>query len=427
MASEAALVICLLLVFLVAGLPIAVSLGLSGALGLWLLDFPPLIVIQRLSAGTESFVLLAIPFFILSGAIMESGGMSRRLVNFADSLVGFLPGGLANANIGASMVFGGISGSSVADTSAVGSVMIPQMERQGYSQVFSASVTAAASPIGMIIPPSIPMIVWSFISGQSLNELFLGGIVPGLLIGVVLMAISTVLCLMHGFQAEFGRFSLRRLASGAKDGLLALGAPVIIIGGIVSGVFTPTEASVAACVYAMVLGLLVYKEIKWSDLPRIGWETMLFTIRIMFIISVAGFFGWLLIFQTIPQQVIAELTALGTSLNVVMAIFIFILLILGCFMEGIAVIVITVPVFMPIVAQYGIDPVQFGVVMILCSMIGLLTPPVGMCLYTMSSISGVPIGELSRELMPYIIGITLVTLICAYCPGLVLWVPRMFS
>ena len=243
----------------------------------------------------------------------------------------------------------------------------------------------------------------------------------------LVMAVSVYFISKKRAYPRQQRAALKEVWTSFKQAFLPLMAPVIIIGGIVSGFFTPTEASVAACVYAMVLGLLVYKEIKWSDLPRIGWETMLFTIRIMFIISVAGFFGWLLIFQTIPQQVIAELTALGTSANVVMAIFIFILLILGCFMEGIAVIVITVPVFMPIVAQYGIDPVQFGVVMILCSMIGLLTPPVGMCLYTMSSISGVPIGELSRELMPYIIGITLVTLICAYCPGLVLWVPRMFS
>jgi tripartite ATP-independent transporter DctM subunit len=203
--------------------------------------------------------------------------------------------------------------------------------------------------------------------------------------------------------------TLNEVWTSFKSAFLPLMAPVIIIGGIVSGFFTPTEASVTACVYAMILGLGVYKEIKWSDLPRIGWETMQFTIRIMFIISVAGFFGWLLIYQTIPQQVITELSSLGTSANMVMAIFIVILLILGCFMEGIAVLVITIPVFMPIVAQYGIDPVQFGVVMILCSMIGLLTPPVGMCLYTMSSISGVPIGELSWELMPYIIGITLVS------------------
>ena len=253
MITAICLAIALLLALLVIGAPIAVSLGLASVLGLWLLDFPLLIVIQRMVAGTESFALLAIPFFILSGAIMESGGLSERLINFVDASVGYLPGGLANANIAASVVFGGISGSSVADTSAVGAIMIPQMEKQGYSQLYSAAVTASSSPIGMIIPPSIPMIVWSFVSGQSLNELFLAGIVPGVLIGVVLMGISTVICIRKGFQPRFGRFSLNRLVRGTRDGLLALGAPAIIIGGILTGLFTPTEASVISIFYALLV------------------------------------------------------------------------------------------------------------------------------------------------------------------------------
>jgi tripartite ATP-independent transporter DctM subunit len=300
------------------------------------------------------------------------------------------------------------------------------MPERGFDKKFTAAITGAAATIGPVIPPSIPFVIYGSLAGVSIGQLFMAGFLPGFMMAFVMAIAVYVVSRMRGYPRQ-ERATLREILSSFKQAFLPLMAPVIIIGGIVSGFFTPTEASVVACIYALILGIFVYKEIKWSDLPRIGWETMLFTIRIMFIISVAGFFSWLLIYQKIPQAVITELTSLGTSANVVMAIFIFVLLVLGCFMEGIAVLVITIPVFMPIVAQYGIDPVQFGVVMILCSMIGLLTPPVGMCLYTMSSISGVPIGELSWELMPYIIGITIVTIVCAYSPGLVLWIPRMFG
>ncbi len=421
MASEAALVICLLLVFLVVGLPIAVSLGLSGALGLWLLDFPPLIVIQRLSAGTESFVLLAIPFFILSGAIMESGGMSRRLVNFADSLVGFLPGGLANANIGASMVFGGISGSSVADTSAVGSVMIPQMERQGYSQVFSASVTAAASPIGMIIPPSIPMIVWSFISGQSLNELFLGGIVPGLLIGVVLMAISTVLCLMHGFQAEFGRFSLHRLAAGVKDGLLALGAPVIIIGGIVSGKFTPTEASVVAVFYALFVTMGVYRELSWRQLPAILVSSGKMSASIMFVVACATVFSFFLTVVGLPQIAGKLFQEFATTPTAFMLSAGALLFVCGMFLDTTTTILMIGPILYPLIGGYGIDPLAATMVFLIVLAVGLVTPPVGLCLFVVATLVPVRVMDVARGCVPYVIGMLLVAVVIWFFPGLVTW------
>ena len=417
-----------LILFMALGVNVAASMGITAMLFFIGLDETQnlTMVAQRMYSSTTGFTLLAIPFFIMAGNLMNMGGVTTRIFRFASTLVGHTWGGLAQVVIVAALIMSGMCGAAVAEAAGLGMLAMKAMPERGFDKKFTAAITGAAATIGLVIPPSIPFVIYGSLAGVSIGQLFMAGFLPGFMMALV-MAVSVYFISKKRAYPRQPKASGKEILASFKQAFLPLMAPVIIIGGIVSGVFTPTEASVAACVYALVLGLVVYKEIKWSDLPRIGWETMLFTIRIMFIISVAGFFGWLLIFQTIPQQVIAELSALGTSANVVMAIFIFILLILGCFMEGIAVIVITVPVFMPIVAQYGINPVQFGVVMILCSMIGLLTPPVGMCLYTMSSISGVPIGELSWELMPYIVGITLVTLICAYSPGLVLWLPRLFS
>ena len=416
-----------LVFFMFLGVPVAASMGVTAIAFFLGLDEPRnlTMVAQRMYSSTTGFTLLAIPFFIMAGNLMNMGGVTTRIFRFASSLVGHFWGGLAQVVIVAAVIMSGMCGAAVAEAAGLGMLAMKAMPEQGFDNKFTAAITGAAATIGPVIPPSIPFVIYGSITGVSIGQLFLAGFLPGFMMALV-MGIAVYFISRHRGYPRQPKASFAEILVSFKDAFLALMAPVIIIGGIVSGVFTPTEASVVACIYALILGLFVYREIKFSDLPRIGWETSLYTIRIMFIISVAGFFGWLLIHQTIPQQVISELTSLGTSANVVMGIIIFILLILGCFMEGIAVLVITIPVFMPIISQYGIDPVQFGVVMILCSMIGLLTPPVGMCLYTMSSISGVPCGELSWELLPYVIGITLVTLICAYSPDLVLWIPHMF-
>lgn len=417
-----------LVFFMFVGVPVAASMGVTSMLFFVALDgvHNLTMVAQRMYSATTGFTLLAIPFFIMAGNLMNMGGVTTRIFRFAASMVGHVWGGLAQVVIVAAVIMSGMCGAAVAEAAGLGMLAMKAMPDRGFDRKFTAAITGAAATIGPVIPPSIPFVIYGSITGVSIGQLFLAGFVPGFMMAAAMGIAVYFISKKRGYPRQ-ERASLGEIAASFKDALLALLAPVIIIGGIVSGVFTPTEASVVACVYALILGVFVYKEIKLSDLPRIGWETTLFTIRIMFIISVAGFFGWLLIHQTIPQQVIAELTALGTSADVVMAIIIFILLILGCFMEGIAILVITIPVFMPIVYQYHIDPIQFGVVNILCSMIGLLTPPVGMCLYTMSSISNIDIWELSKELSPYIIGITLVTLICAYSPGLVLWLPNMFK
>ncbi len=417
-----------LVFFMFVGVPVAMSMGVTSGLFFIALDgFQNMtMVAQRMYSATTGFTLLAIPFFIAAGNLMNMGGVTTRIFRFASALVGHIWGGLGQVVIVAAVIMSGMCGAAVAEAAGLGMLAMKAMPERGFDRKFTAAITGAAATIGPVIPPSIPFVIYGSITGVSIGQLFLAGFLPGFMMALAMGIAVYVTSKKRGYPRQEPA-SLREILVSFKEAFLALMCPVIIIGGIVSGVFTPTEASVVACVYALFLGICVYGEIKVSDLPRIGWETVLITVRIMFIISVAGFFGWLLIHQTIPQQVIAELTALGTSSNVVMAIFIFILIILGCFMEGIAILVITVPVFMPIVYQYHIDPVQFGVVNILCSMLGLLTPPVGMCLYTMSSISNISIWELSRELLPYIIGITLVTIICAYSPGLVLWIPNMFK
>ena len=408
------------------GLPIAVSMGLTAILTFLALGEPGLLsmVPQRMYAGTTGFPLLAIPFFILAGNLMNTGGMTQRIFRFAQCLVGHIKGGLGHVNVVGSMIFAGMSGSAVADAAGLGMVEIQAMLKAGYDRRFSAAVTAASSTIGPIIPPSIPFVIFGSMTGTSVGRLFLGGFLPGLVMGLALMITVYIVAEQRGYPRE-RRATLRELLDSSLDGAAALGAPIIIIGGILAGIFTPTEAAVVACIYALILGLVVYREIGLADLPRILWETLEHTIRVMFIISAASLFGWLLIQQRIPTMIVEGLMALTGQRWVLLLIINGILLILGCFMEGIAIMLLTIPVFMPLVATVGVDPVHFGVMMTLNLMIGLLTPPVGMCLYAVSSISQVPLWPLARELWPYIAALLVSLALITYIPGLVLWIPNL--
>ena len=426
MLTLAIFAVLVLLMFL--GIPVALSMALTAMLffvGLGEMQNLTMVA-QRMYSSTTGFTLLAIPFFIMAGNLMNTGGVTTRIFRFASAMCGHLWGGLAQVVIFAAVIMSGMTGAAVAEAAGLGMLSMKALPERGFGRAFTAAITGAAATIGPVIPPSIPFVIYGTLTGVSVAQLFVAGFVPGIMMAVA-MGIAVYFISKARNYPRQPRASLKEVAASFADSILAILTPVIIIGGILSGVFTPTEASVVACVYALILGMFVYKEVKLTDLPRILWETVLNTIRIMYIISVAGFFGWFLIYQRIPEQVITELSALSSNPNVIMAIFIFVLLVLGCFMEGIAILVITIPVFLPIITQYGIDPVQFGVVMILCSMIGLLTPPVGMCLYTMSSISKIDIWTLSKELLPYEIGITVVTLICAYSPAIVLWLPNLLK
>ena len=416
----------LLFLFILAGLPIAVCMGLTAVIFFVLLGQVDTLLMlpARMYSGTTSFTLLAIPFFILAGNLMNTGGMTRRLIHFAQCLIGHIRGGLGHVTVVTNMIMAGMSGSAVADATGTGIILIPAMEAAGYTRTFGAALVGAASTIGPIIPPSIPFVIFGSITGTSVGRLFLGGFLPGVLMGLFLMITVAILAKRRRYPSG-ERATWREFWVAAFQATPAWGAPIIIIGGILGGIFTPTEAAVAASVYALVLGMFVYREITVADLRRVMWETIQSTVQVMFIISAAGIFGWLLIRQQVPTAIINGLMSLTATPWVVLLIINVILLILGCFMEAIAIMLLTIPVFMPLIDRVGIDPVHFGIVMTLNLMIGLLTPPVGMCLYAVSAIGKVPLWTLARELVPYIIALIACLFLITYVPGLVLWIPNL--
>ena len=412
--------------FIIVGVPVAISMGLTAVITFLLMGQADILTMvpQRMYASTTSFTLLAIPFFILAGNLMNTGGITERIFRFARALVGHIWGGLGQVNVIASMIFSGMSGAAVADAAGLGMIEMKAMKDNGYDWRFSAAITAASSTIGPVIPPSIPLVIYGFLTEVSVSRLFLAGVIPGVLMGLALMIAVYFVSKKRNYPRD-PQASITEIILSGKAAALPLLTPVIIVGGILSGQFTPTEASVVACIWALLLGLVIYRSIRIRDLPKIFWETLTHTIRIMFIIAAAGFFGWLLILHRIPVEVITGLTALSSNATLIMLIIIFVLLVFGCFLEGIAVLLITIPIFQKIIVHFSIDPVQFGIVMTLASMIGLLTPPVGMCLYAVSSITGLSIGELTKEMWPYLLGIFLVLLAVAFIPQVSLWLPNM--
>jgi tripartite ATP-independent transporter DctM subunit len=417
-----------LFLLITLGMPVAMALGLT-AVGFYVLqdDLNILAMLpQRMFSATTGFTLLAIPFFILAGNLMNTGGITRRIFRFADACVGHIRGGLGQVNVLASLFFSGMSGAAVADAAGLGQVELKAMRDRGYDPDFSAAITAASSTIGPVFPPSIPFVLYSSITGVSVTKLFLAGVIPGLLMAVALMIAVYIVALLHRMPRN-DHIDWREIWRSGLDSALSLFTPVIIIAGIFGGFFTPTEAGVVATAYALVLSMLVYREVKPRDLPGILWDSLVHTIRVMFVIATAGFFGWLLIHQRIPHQLVITMTGFSDNPAVIMAIIVAILLILGMFLEGIAVIVLTVPLFLPVVTQIGVDPVQFGVIMIMCSMVGLLTPPVGMVLFAVASIADMSVGRLSRALLPYLAGITLVLLMVIIFPWVSVWLPDLVT
>jgi C4-dicarboxylate transporter, DctM subunit len=420
------LIFGILVLMILLGFPIAVAMGLT-AVGFFLgLGEPRMIgaMAQRMYSAVSSFPLLAIPFFILAGNLMNTGGMTDRIFNFARTLVGHVRGGLAHVSVVASMLFAGVSGAALAEAMGLGLIEIKAMKDGGFDKTFAGAVVASSSTIGPVIPPSIPLVIYGALAEVSVGKLFLGGVIPGVLMGIGIMVVIYMLSVKRGYRAE-QRATLAQVARSGIDGILGLLAPGIIMGGILGGVFTPTEAAVAAVLYALIVGCLVYRELDLKRLGGILWDTIDQTVRVMFIISAAGMFGWLLIYIRAPQQIVEGLTALTSSPAVILLIFNVILLVLGCFMEGIAIMLLTVPIFVPVLAKFGIDPVHFGVVMTLNLMIGLLTPPVGMVLYAVSTIAGVPVVRLARELVPFMIVLGVVLILITYIPGLVTWLPTL--
>jgi C4-dicarboxylate transporter, DctM subunit len=419
------LIFAVLLVLIMINLPIAVAIALTAVVFFAGLDGTALLTMlpQRMYASTTGFTLLAIPFFILAGNLMNTGGVTGRIFRFARALIGHVSGGLGQVCVIANVIFSGMSGSAIADAAGLGQVLHKAMVDNGFRPQVSAAIVASAATIGPVIPPSIPFVLYGALTGVSVGKLFLAGFIPGILMAGAMMAAIALLARRKGYP-KAARAPLGEVGASVRAAFLPLMTPVIIIGGILSGIFTPTEAAVVATLYALFLGFL-YKDLTLGALPGIFWASIRQTVSLLFIISAAGFFGWLVIHQRIPDQIIVNLTGMSATANGIVAMIILVVLILGCFLEGNAIFIITIPIFLPIAQRFGIDLINLGVVMTLLIMIGNLTPPVGMCLFAVSSFSKVSVGALSREIWPYLAGITAVTVLIAYVPDIALFLPNL--
>lgn len=411
----------LLLVLFLINVPVAVALGLASMLVLMIQDNVPLMVIvQKMFTSTDSFTLMAVPFFILAGKLMESGGISKRLINFSSTLVGSLHGGLAMVSIVTCMFFAAISGSAAATTAAVGSILIPAMVKRGYDKSFSTAIQAAGGTIGVMIPPSVPLILFGVIAGASIGDLFIAGIMPGIFVGISLILVAYFISRKRGYGKE-EKSSLKEVASAFKSAILAILMPVIILGGIYGGIFTPTEGSVVAVVYGLIVGLLIYREIKWKDLPEIFISSAVTSSVILFIISCASIFGFLLTREQIPAQISEGMLGITTNSIMILIIINVILLIVGTFLETSAAIVIMAPILVPIASAAGMDLVHFGVIMVVNLAIGMITPPVGINLFVASNIAKIRLEHIVRAIMPFIIVLIIDVLILSFMPSISLF------
>lgn len=413
---------------MVIGVPIAYALGLSALVGALWIDLPLDAVMIQLAAGVNKFSLLAIPFFVLAGAIMAEGGMARRLVAFAGVVVGFVRGGLSLVNIVASTFFGAISGSSVADTASIGSVLIPEMERKGYPRKFATAVTCSGSVQAILIPPSHNAVIYSLAAGGtvSIAALFVAGVLPGLLMGLTLGG----LCLLIARRENYPRgevIPLKQALKIAIDALWGLMTMVIILGGILSGVFTANESASIAVVWAFCVTMFVYRDYKWSDLPRLVHRTVKTVTIVMILIGFAAAFGYLMTLMQIPLKVTAFFTGLSDNRYVILLLINVMLLLLGTLMDMAPLILILTPILLPVVTSIGIDPVHFGMIMMVNLGMGLITPPVGSVLFVGSAVAGLKIGVVARAMKPFFVALFIVLMMVTYVPWLSLWLPRVLG
>jgi tripartite ATP-independent transporter DctM subunit len=410
------------------GVPVAYALGLAAICAALWVDIPLEAVMLKISDGTDDFALLAIPFFVLAGAIMAEGGMAARLINMARIFVGFIRGGLALVNIMASTLFGCISGSSVADTSAIGSVMIPQMVKAGFPRVFATNVTICGSVQALLIPPSHNAVIYSLAAGGTISvaQLFLAGIFPGLLFGLCL--IGLVLWTSHRRGYPKGEpVALKDVPKIITDALWGLVTVFIIMGGILSGVFTPTESAAVACVYAFLVTFLVYRDYKWRDLPHLVHRVVKTVAMVMMLIGFSVAFGYMMAIMQIPAKVTQFFLSISDNKYVFLLLVNILLLLLGTFMDLAPMLLICTPIFMPVIAKFGIDPVHFGMIMILNLGIGLITPPVGPTLFVGCAIGKVTMEQVSRELWPFYGAMCMALLLVTYVPAISLWLPSVMK
>ena len=425
--TEIIVLVVTFVILLSLGVPISFSIGISSLITMLMSisNLPALTTVsERMATGIDSFALLAIPFFILAGQLMNSGGIARRLIDFAKVLVGKLPGGLAFVNIMAAMLFGAISGSAVAAASAIGGFMHPVMKKEGYDDSFSASVNITSATTGLIIPPSNILIVYSLASGGvSIAALFIAGYIPGILLGLSLMIVAGVFAVRHNYKVEL-KITFIEAVKKFLDAIPSLLLVIIVIGGIVAGYFTATEASAIAVFYALILSVFIYKEVKFKDLPKILLQSVTTTAIVMLLIGTSMAMSWVMAYENIPQNVAQALITISESKIVILIIINLLLLFVGTFMDMTPAVLIFTPIFLPVAIQLGIDPIHFGIIMVMNLSIGLCTPPVGSVLFVGCSVAGLPITRVIKPLIPFFLAMIATLLLVTYIPELSMVIPR---
>jgi len=412
-------------VLLFLKVPISFSLAISSFITTFYLKIPPMVVVQKMCDVLDNFSLMAIPFFILAGQIMAQSGIARRLVDFSNILVGKMRGGLAIVNIVASMLFGGMSGSSVADTASIGSILIPEMVKKGYDRDYSIAVTVTSSTQGLIIPPSHNAIIYAYAAGGlSIARLFLAGAIPGVLIGLFLLIPSYYIAVKRNYPVG-ERVSLKEALRITRDSILGLLTIVIIIGGVLSGVFTATESSAIAVVYAFLIAVFFYREMDFKKFMRVIWDSVKTISAVMFLIASASAFGWLLAYLKIPDAIASAVLSFSSNKYVILLMINIILLLLGMIMDMAPLILITTPIFLPIVTKVGVDPIHFGIIMLMNLGIGLCTPPVGNTLFVGCIVGKMKMEEVVKALWPFYIAMIIVLFLVTYVPFFATWLPSL--
>ncbi len=412
-------------VTMLAGIPIGFGLGIGSVVTLLVKGYSLSVVASRMFTGIDNFPIMAIPFFCIAGDLMNETGITQRLVKFADVLVGHIRGGLGHVNVVAECFFSGITGSAIADASALGSMLIPTMVEKGFDVGFSAAVVASSSVIGPIIPPSIPFVVYGLITGVSVGGLFMAGMVPGIILAIGLMIVIYIISVKRGYPANSRRATFREIVDATIKATVPLMMPIIILGGIMAGIFTATEASAVAVVYSLIIGFIVYRNLDFKKLPKILLNSSR-TMGIVFLVmATANVFNWLMATEQVPQKVAQALTSQVSNPAVLLLIINAVLLVLGCFMEGTAAMILTVPIILEIMKGSGVHPIMLGIIIVLNLMIGLITPPLGLSLYVCCSMAKISLDKISRAIWPFVIVEVVVLLLVTYVEPISMWLPRL--
>ena len=421
------ILLCSLAACLLIGVPIAYSLGISGFL-YFLIVHPELLTVlpQRLFAGMDSYAMIALPLFIVMGLFMNSGGVTTRLINFSMLFVGRFRGGLGAVNVLASMIFGGISGSSVSDTASVGAVLIPEMVKKGYTPQFSSGITVASSTMGMIIPPSVPMIIYALVSEESVGQLFMGSLIPGVLIGVLMLTITLAYSYVKKYPKEEITLTRELVVERTKQSILAIIMPVFVVGAVVFGIATATESAGVGALYAFIVGAFVIRELDLKKVPELMKSAILTSSTVMIIIALSQLYIWILALERIPQTVAAFVTGLDMPTLLMLLVLDIIIIVTGTFVDVSPAILLLTPVFLPAARAVGVDGIQFGVLLISGLAVGLVTPPVGMCLNVASAISRLGIGTIFAAAAPFLVANVIVLLLITFVPQVTLWLPSLF-